>query len=300
MLERADLRNAVGPACYIAQVCAYPLLPAQPCPPAQALARPADWIVLDARDADAFARGHLSGAGRMSAAEFAERRAELPAREAVVLVVHDDEAQARAAAEALTLLHYRAVRWLAAPLAALAAGHADAAPPALMWRPSAFLARAAMHLEPGRALDLACGSSREGVHLALRGWRVDAWDHDDIALERAGSFAQRHGVTLATRKVDLEAGPVPPGEDWDLVMVFRFLHRPLLAWIAQAVRPGGSLVYETFRAGQEVFGHPKHPRFLLQPGELAAAFPLWRVEAAEDTEPAGGPYMSRLWLRRPL
>jgi SAM-dependent methyltransferase len=281
-------------------MCAYPLLPPQPCSVPEAAARPAGWIVLDARDEAAFARGHLPGAGRMTIPEYALRRAELPPREAHVLVVHESESDAREAAEALAALNYRAVRWLAAPLAALAGGLTDTAPAALLWRPSEFLERIVPRLAPGRALDLACGSSREGVHLALRGWQVDAWDHDDIALARANAFAARHGVALATRKVDLEAGPVPPGEDWDLVMVFRFLYRPLLPWIAQAVRPGGSLVYETFRAGQEVFGHPRHPRFLLQSGELAAAFPGWSSEAAEDTAPEGGPYMTRLWLRRPL
>jgi SAM-dependent methyltransferase len=266
----------------------------------EAAARPADWIVLDARDEAAFARGHLAGAGRMSTSEYALRRAELPPREAPVLVVHESQEEACAAAEALAALNYRAVRWLDAPLSALAGGLADIAPPAPLWRPSEFLERIAPRLAPGRALDLACGSSREGVHLALRGWQVDAWDHDDIAIARAQAFAARHGVTLATRKVDLEGGLLPAGEQWDLVMVFRFLYRPLLPWIAQAVRPGGSLVYETFRAGQEVFGHPRHPRFLLQPGELTDAFPDWSIEAAQDTAPEGGPYMTRVWLRRPL
>ena len=236
----------------------------------------------------------------MTSAEYAERRAELPPREAAILIVHDTPEAASEAAHALAQLNYRDVRWLAAPLAALADGLAATSPAAPLWRPSPWLERVAPHLAPTRVLDVACGSSREGVYLAQRGWSVEAWDHDRVALDRATAFAARHAVMLATRVVDLENGPVPaPCDGWDLVMVFRFLHRPLFGWLAQAVRPGGSLVYETFRVGQEVFGHPKHPRFLLRSGELSSAFPGWSVEAHEETAPEGGPFMSRCWLRRP-
>lgn len=272
---------------------------AAPVPPAEAEALRARALVLDARGPAAFARGHLPGAGRLAPEEFRERRAELPPRTAAVLVVHDDPAAAREAATALAALGYRDVRWLDAPLAALADGHADAGPPARLWRPSPFLERVRDRLPAGRALDLACGSGRDAVHLALHGWTSEGWDHDPDALERARSLAAREGVTIATRVVELErAAPPADGGPWDVIVVVRFLHRPLLPWIERALAPGGALVYETFRAGQERHGRPKNPRFLLAPGELRAAFPALEVEHYEEDEPAGGPVLARVLARR--
>src|SRR5690606_29782560 len=55
------------------------------------------------------------------------------------------------------------------------------------------------------------------------------------------------------------------------VIVTNYLHRPLLPLIVQAVAPGGALIYETFAQGNERFGRPRSPRFLLEPGELLEA-----------------------------
>jgi tellurite methyltransferase len=272
---------------------------AVPLAPAAASSWCADAIVLDARETAAFAAGHLPGAGRMTSAEFGLRRAELPPRHARVLVVHDEPALAREAAEALAALEYREVGWLDAPLAQLDGGTASREPQARLWRPCPFLERMLAHLAPGRALDLASGAGRESVFLALAGWRVDAWDHDPEALARADALAARHGTSITTRVVELEGGALPePGAGWDTIVVCRFLHRPLFPWIESALAPGGTLVYETFRRGQEAHGRPKLDRYLLEPGELTRAFPSLRVETYEEHDPAGGPVVARLLARR--
>lgn len=259
----------------------------------------ADSLVLDARGPSEFARGHLAGAGRIAHEEFRFRRAELPPRTARVLVVHDDPAESRRAATTLALLGYRHVRWLDEPLAALVGGHADTGPAARLWRPSPFLERVLPALPRGRALDLAAGSGRDAVWLALHGWRSEAWDHDPDALARATALADTERVPLATRVVELEGAPPPAdGDPWDVIVVVRFLHRPLLPWIERSLAPGGALVYETFRTGQERFGRPKNPRFLLAPGELCTAFPALEVERYEEDEPEGGPVLARLLARR--
>ena len=53
---------------------------------------------------------------------------------------------------------------------------------------------------------------------------------------------------------------------------------PILPDIIGAVAPGGLLLYETFAQGNERFGKPSNPDFLLRPGELAAAVApgIWR------------------------
>jgi hypothetical protein len=67
-------------------------------------------------------------------------------------------------------------------------------------------------------------------------------------------------------------------------VVTNYLHRPLFPAIAGAVADGGALIYETFAQGNERFGKPSNPDFLLRPGELlelARAAGL-RVLAYED------------------
>lgn len=260
--------------------------------------------VLDIRPEAAFATGHLAGAGNIPVAEFAARRTELPPRDAAVLVVAASAGEARAAAADLEALGYARVDWLDAPLAALPGGLGDRAPAARLWRPAPFLEEVLPRILAGggggrRALDLAAGAGREAVFLAINGFEVEAVDDDPDILARAQALAARHGVRIQTRVRDLERRePDLPVERYDLVTVFRFLHRPLFPHIERALAPGGWLVYETFRRGQERFGRPTHPRFLLNEGELSSAFPALAVEHYAESDPEGGPITARLLARK--
>jgi len=263
--------------------------------------------VLDVRDETAFAAGHMPGAGHLPHAELEARRTELPPRETAVLVVAASGAEAAAAAADLMGLGYPQVDWLDAPLAVVPSGLESRAPAVRLWRPAPFLEQVLPRLEsahekggPGLALDLACGAGREAVFLAMHGFEVEAVDDDPRILERARALAERCGVRITTRVCDLERGdPGLPQARYRLVIVFRFLHRPLLPEIAKAIAPGGWLVYETFRRGQRRFGRPSHPRFLLDDGELSSAFPGLSVEHYEEPSPAGGPITARLLARKP-
>jgi hypothetical protein len=55
---------------------------------------------------------------------------------------------------------------------------------------------------------------------------------------------------------------------YDGVVVVNYLHRPLFPELLAALAPGGVLIYETFAAGNERYGRPSNPDFLLKPGEL--------------------------------
>jgi tellurite methyltransferase len=285
----------------------------EPLDPQGALARAQSLAVLDARDAEEFARGHLAGSGHVPRGEFLVRRSELPPRDAPLLVVARDAGAAAEAAAALEALEYAAVSFLDAPLAALPGGLADRSPAVRLWRPAPFLeevlprilgprdgARGGGAGAPKSALDVACGAGRDAVFLAQHGFDVEGCDHDPEALARAQALARRHGVPLRTERRDLERpGLAPPARRFDLVVCFRFLHRPLFPWMERAVAPGGWLVYETFRAGQERFGRPIRPHFLLGHGELAGAFPALETVHYEEREPEGGPVTARLLARRP-
>ena len=134
--------------------------------------------------------------------------------------------------------------------------------------PSPWVARHA-HLVPkgARVLDLACGYGRHARLFAQRGARVLAVDRDADALAAIGGVP---GVE--TCRIDLEASAWPfAGERFDAIVVSNYLHRPALAHIVAGVADDGALLYETFARGNQAYGRPSNPAFLLEPGELLAA-----------------------------
>ena len=139
--------------------------------------------------------------------------------------------------------------------------------------PSAWVARWAPLVTRGPVLDVASGAGRHAKLFAQRGLEVIAVDRD------AQSIA---GVRFV--KADLEDGSPWPfaGQRFDAIVVTNYLHRPLLPVIAAALADEGVLIYETFMIGNERFGKPSNPNFLLRPGELLQAFGALTVVAFEQ------------------
>jgi SAM-dependent methyltransferase len=132
--------------------------------------------------------------------------------------------------------------------------------------PSPWIVRFA-HLVPvdARVLDLACGHGRHARLFAGRGARVLAVDRDADALS---ALAGIRGVDALV--ADLEAGGWPLGDArFDAIVVTNYLHRPLFAPMLAALAPDGALLYETFAAGNEAYGRPSNPAFLLERNERA-------------------------------
>jgi SAM-dependent methyltransferase len=99
--------------------------------------------------------------------------------------------------------------------------------------------------------------------------RTLAIDVDARKLGELERRAQDAGLSLETRAQDLEApGAVLDHDAFDVVVVARYLHRPLFPEIVRSLRPGGLLIYETFTVAQARLGGPTNPAFLLEPGEL--------------------------------
>jgi SAM-dependent methyltransferase len=144
--------------------------------------------------------------------------------------------------------------------------------------PSPWIMRWAGAIAPhGTVLDLACGSGRHVRFLSERGLRVTAIDRDRDAL------AHSQGLAVELIAADLEAAPWPlPGRRFDAVVVTNYLWRALMPAIVQSVADGGLLLYETFALGQEKFGRPTNPDFLLRRGELLSAAGSLHVIAYED------------------
>ena len=74
---------------------------------------------------------------------------------------------------------------------------------------------------------------------------------------------------LEARVEDLESGRWSfSAERFEVVVVTNFLFRPRLDLLPALLLPGGRLIYETFAQGNEAYGKPSNPAFLLQPDEL--------------------------------
>jgi SAM-dependent methyltransferase len=135
--------------------------------------------------------------------------------------------------------------------------------------PSAWVVRFAPLVPPGgTVLDVACGGGRHTRLFLERGHPVVAVDIDVSGLADLVADPRVEVV-----RADLEAGgPFPLGDRrFAGVVVTNYLHRPLLPTLVGAVGPGGVLIYETYAQGQERFGPPTNPDFLLRPGELLEA-----------------------------
>lgn len=148
-------------------------------------------------------------------------------------------------------------------------------------QPSAWVLRWADRVPSGGAvLDLACGAGRHTRLFLERGHRVLAVDTDVSGISDLAGHPR-----LETLQADLEdGGPFPlGGRSFAGVVVTNYLYRLILPDLVAAVAPGGALIYETYALGNERFGQPTNPDFLLVPGELLDAVRgRLRVVAYED------------------
>jgi rhodanese-related sulfurtransferase len=225
--------------------------------------------VLDVRTPDEFTGlGHIPGARLLPVHLSASAPAVLEDSDRPLLVCCEHAVRSRVASRLLAQAGFTAVHELATGMAGWRGPRAFDLEP--MTGPSPWLVDN-VELLPGsgRVLDVACGKGRHALLLAAAGFAVTAVDRDPAALERLRGQAHRLELDVRVEAVDLEGPVVDLGQAvYDLIVVVRYLHRPLFPRLIDALAPGGALVCETFLAGQAERGHPRNPAFLLEPGEL--------------------------------
>jgi tellurite methyltransferase len=136
--------------------------------------------------------------------------------------------------------------------------------------PSAFLRERLTDLPRGRALDVACGVGRNALYLAEQGYRVDALDISAVALQRGTETARERDLSINWLETDLETDTLPPGP-YDLILLVRYVNRPLIAKLAARLANGGRLLCEQHLVtSREVVG-PTDAAFRMRPNELLAS-----------------------------
>ena len=277
--------------------------------------------ILDVRSAGAFRRAHWRGAVHLQESRLLAEPYLLPPRHRGFLVVGRDDAHASMVAERL-----RNAGWIHAapgprlPLAApppsgsrlcrrrwkLESGSSRGH----LWEPARFL----NEVEPllparGRGIDLACGSGRNAVYLALASEqrRVLGVDILPDAVAQARRLRRASDCSAAVARFqpadltdpDTVRSLLPPCRH-AIVTCFRYLDRALLSSIAETLAPGGMLVYETFLVQQrEAHGKPSNPAYLLRPGELRSAFATLEILRYREGEDDSRSFTASLLARRP-
>ena len=154
-------------------------------------------------------------------------------------------------------------------------------------KPNRFLAAEVSGLEPGRALDLACGEGQNAIWLATHGWIVTAVDYSEVAIEKARARAARDGVAVELHCADL-VDYEPEAAAFDLVLVL-YLHIPaddrrgVLERATAALAPGGTFVligHDLLNLTEGV-GGPSDPDLLSTPDEIASELAGLAIEKAE-------------------
>lgn len=121
----------------------------------------------------------------------------------------------------------------------------------------------------GPVLDLACGSGRHSLLLNEAGYEVWAVD------QRSDLLDTLRPLGIRCFDLDLETADFvwPFADDhFAAIVVTNYLHRPLMPKILKSIAHQGVLIYETFAAGNEQFGRPRNPDFLLAENELLNHF----------------------------
>ncbi|HZH97988.1 MAG TPA: methyltransferase domain-containing protein [Fimbriimonadaceae bacterium] len=255
---------------------------------------------LDPRPNQEALRQPIAEAVNIPLAELEARTHELPPRNCAVQVVSE------IAPEAVRFLHQLGRK------AEAVVGPPGQTEPGRLWMPNGFLegiaeALLASHPSsklPPRMLDVACGSGRDCVFMAGRGWNTLGLDVLPDAIVKAQDLALRYLPSDQTGQVSWAAGDVerpeyaPQGSPYDLITMFFFLDRDLLKKTLDWLSPGGSLVVETFTTEHHrVYGTPREHR-CLKPHELPQMLPELDVIVYEEAL-HGGRHTARFWGRKP-
>ncbi len=137
----------------------------------------------------------------------------------------------------------------------------------LLKNPSNIVKRFINIASKGKALDIACGTGRNALFLAEKGFEVDAIDISDVALENLKGRKNINPILA-----DLDTYYLPE-EKYNLILNINYLNRRLFPQIKEALKTGGVLIFETFTLNdRKDLWKPENRDYLLRKNELIKSF----------------------------
>lgn len=246
-------------------------------------------MYLDLRPSAQFIQGHHADSANIPADQLFQRSHELPTRAKALSLIGSNEELALAR-EFLAQRQYHIKNTQIYTPALLAQwqqqGLLQQGPsPVRHWQAAPLIqhfcetigdSHLVKHPLHNQGLDLGCGAGRDMVHLAERGWQMTGLDYNQDAIARAKSLAQYNQQNVTLHQQDMSSGQVLldqfGAENFDLIIILRYLNRDLFAAIRELLRPNGYIVFQTFMRGCEEISSPKNPNFLLEENELKQQF----------------------------
>lgn len=274
--------------------------------------------IIDIRHSDEFDEGHIPGSTSIPADVLPQLLCALPPRDIdkpVGLAIAAAADRPEETAEAQRVMESSG--YIVTRVVTPDSSFTDKSPSRRIWSPNSSIESVIDRVEalahkdnmPLTALDIGCGSGRDAVFLATRGWqRVVGMDYQQRLLDCAVLLARHEGCpegSVVMQNVDVfQLDPATYEERFTLVHFARFLHRPMLApetgCIPKLVAPGGFLVCHTF---MEPCKKPGKPQFLLKKNELLELFRdtfKWEIIEYQETHLKDGRPIQFLCARKPL
>lgn len=146
-----------------------------------------------------------------------------------------------------------------------------------------------------RAIDVACGTGRNAIYLARRGWHVDAVDIAQLALDQLSETATAEGLPITCIQMDLEdawrrpTGPFTP-DRYNLAIMIRYTNMPLVDTLRDVVKAGGYIIIEEHLVSDANVVGPRNQKFCVPPGVLrdaAAGLAIVSYHEGIVTDPDG-------------
>lgn len=135
----------------------------------------------------------------------------------------------------------------------------------------------------GLVLDVACGTTPSGLHLARKGWQVIAVDVSNAALRIAQSEVQNEALPISFALMDL-TNPWLPLNRFDVILNFYYFSRPLLTTYRKSMKRGGLLFFETFVRDVSLSkDEGRNTHHYLEPHELKSTFEDWNIIHYKET-----------------
>jgi len=134
-----------------------------------------------------------------------------------------------------------------------------------MNEPSSWIKKIIYSIEPGgKLIDIACGQGRHSIEFANR-YKVFAVDKNNKFLKKLENIKN-----VVTINEDLENSLKWSfsKSKFKIVLISNYLFRERIGDLFNLVDIGGYLIYETFAVGNEKYGKPTNPDYLLCRDEL--------------------------------